>query len=191
MSAVLDVYVIIYPPAPVTQKAARLWDGIDGLHRGVSAAMPPGRMHLTVQALGRYGQCVPVSVLQMMNRVAAMLDQPPFQTSLDLLQSRSPEGALGTVELAGRGHGVQPLHEFRGHLVEALQQVGFPEEKIRKNFYPHVTLDYKHLPVARRVVAPFAWLVTDFCLVARHYGEGRHEILARWPLQDRQMSLFS
>ena len=189
MGAVRNLYLMLYVPAGIAQEAAWLWDAIGGSHRGVSAAMPPDRMHITLQALGQYEQHVPVWMLQMVNRAVAMLDQPPFQTSLDLLQSRSPEGLLGTVELAGRGHGVQPLRQFHRHLLVALRQAGFPENIIRKNFHPHVTLDYKHVPVARRVVTPFAWHVTEFCLVVSHYGEGRHEILARWPLKDRQISL--
>jgi 2'-5' RNA ligase len=142
MGAVLDVYLMLYPPVGITQKAARLMQTIGSPREGVSAAMPPDRMHLTLQALGRYAQRVPASVLQMARKVGDMLDQPSFQTSFDLLQSRSPEGALGTVELAGRGHGVQPLRQFHQHLLEAQQQAGFPENMIRKNFHPHVTLDY-------------------------------------------------
>jgi len=190
MGAVLDLYIMVYPPALIAQGAARLLDAINGLHTGVSKPMPPDRMHLTLQALGRYAQRVPASVLQMARTAGGMLDQVPFRVSLDLLQSRSPESDRGTVELAGRGDGVQPLRQFHRHLLVALRQAGFPEDWIRKSFYPHVTLDYKHVPVASRVVTPFTWHVTEFCLVVSHYGEGRHEILARWPLKDRQMPLF-
>jgi RNA 2',3'-cyclic 3'-phosphodiesterase len=190
MDAVLDVYLLLYPPVGITQKAAELMHAIDGPRKGGSVPMPPDRMHITLQALGRYAQRVPVSVLQMMKRAAAMLDQPPFQTSLDLLQSRSSEGSWGTVELAGRGHGVQSLRQFHQHLVEAQQQAGFPEDMIRKSFHPHITLDYKHVPVTRRVVKPFSWHVTEFCLVVSHFGEGRHEIISSWQLKDRQVPLF-
>ena len=146
-------------------------------------------MHITLQALGRYGQRVPEQVLQMVRTVGAGLDDLPFQISLDVLQSRSPEGPLATVELAGRGHGVQPLRQFHRHLVEALQCVGFPQDLIRRHFSPHITLDYGREPVVRRVVTPLAWCVKEFCLVASHFGEGRHEVLGRWHLRDRQMPL--
>jgi RNA 2',3'-cyclic 3'-phosphodiesterase len=191
VDAVLDLYFMLYPPAPIAQEAFRLLGAIDGSHRGVSAPMPPDRLHITLQALGRYVRRVPVPVLQMARTAGGMLDPAPFQVSLDLLQSRSPERALGTVELAGRGQGAQPLLQFRRHLLEAAQHAGFPLYMIRRSFSPHITLDYKHVPVARRVVAPLAWRVTEFCLVASHFGEGHHEILARWPLRDRQTSLFS
>lgn len=190
MGAVLDLYFMLYPPALITQEAARLLDATDGSHKGVSAAMPPDRMHITLQALGRYAQRVPVPVLQMVRTAGSMLDQVPFQASLDVLQSRGPEGSRGTVELAGRGHGVQPLRQFHRHLLETLQRAGFPPEMIRRSFSPHITLDYKHVPVERRVVRSFAWCVTEFCLVVSHFGEGRHEILSSWQLKDRQASLF-
>lgn len=190
MGAVLDLYFMLYPPALITQEAARLLDAIDGSHKGVSQPMPPDRMHITLQAIDRYQQHLPGSALKKARTVGGMLDQVPFQVSLDLLQSRGSESCLGTVELAGRGHGVQPLRQFHRNLLEALQHAGFPENRIRKSFYPHVTLDYKHVPVGRRVVKPFAWHVTEFCLVVSHFGEGRHEILSSWQLRDRQASLF-
>jgi RNA 2',3'-cyclic 3'-phosphodiesterase len=191
VDAVLDLYFMLYPPAPIAQEAFRLLDTIDGSRRGVSAPMPPDRMHITLQALGRYVHRVPVLVLQMARTAGGMLDPVPFQVSLDLVQSRGPERALGTVELAGRGPGAQPLRQFRRHLLEALQHAGFPQDMMRRGFSPHITLDYKHVPVARSAVAPLAWRVTEFCLVASHFGAGRHELLARWPLRDRQTPLFS
>lgn len=190
MGAVLDLYFMLYPPAVIAQGAARLLDVIGGLRTGVSAPMPPDRMHITLQALRRYVQRIPASVLQMARTVGGMLDEVPFQVSLDVLQSRSSESDRGTVELAGRGRGVQPLRQFHRHLCGALHYAGFPEDMIRRSFYPHITLDYRHVPVARRAVTPFAWHVTEFCLVVSYFGEGRHEILARWQLTDRQTSLF-
>jgi RNA 2',3'-cyclic 3'-phosphodiesterase len=190
VGAVLDLYFMLYPPALVAQEAARILGAIDGSRRGVSAPMPPDRMHITLQALGRYVQCVPVQVLQMARTAGRMLDKVPFQVSLDLLQSHSSERSLGTVELAGRGHGVQPLRQFHRHLHQALQRAGFPQDMIRRSFFPHITLDYQRVPVARCVVTPLAWRVTEFCLVASHFGESRHEILARWQLTDRQTPLL-
>jgi RNA 2',3'-cyclic 3'-phosphodiesterase len=32
--------------------------------------------------------------------------------------------------------------------------------------------------------------VTEVQLVDSHYGQGHHEVLASWPLQDRQPPLF-
>jgi RNA 2',3'-cyclic 3'-phosphodiesterase len=62
--------------------------------------------------------------------------------------------------------------------------------QIRSSFLPHVTLRYQHPPVSVRRVQPLAWEVVEFCLVVSHHGKGRHEVLARWPLHDRQIDLF-
>jgi 2'-5' RNA ligase len=61
---------------------------------------------------------------------------------------------------------------------------------IRDSFVPHITLDYRHAPIARRQVAPLAWWAMDFCLVVSHFGEGHHQVLERWHLQARQAPLF-
>jgi 2'-5' RNA ligase len=36
--------------------------------------------------------------------------------------------------------------------------------------------------VARRAIEPITWTVNEFVLVRSLVGQGRHEVLARWPL---------
>lgn len=191
MGAVLDLYFMLYPPVPVAQAIQRLWRPPNSSRWGSSSPMPADRLHVTLVPLGRYAQRLPNEVVQVACRAASILEDAPFPVSLDLLQSRGPEREVGTVELAGHGSGVLPLHRFRRRLAEALQRVGWPPDMIRRNYHPHITLDYRHEPVSARRVMPVAWDVTEFRLVASHYGEGRHEVLGRWPLCSRQMPLFA
>lgn len=108
----------------------------------------------------------------------------------DTLQSRGPHSRVGTVELAGHGAGVLPLFRLRRQLVYGLLRVGWPGELIRSAFYPHITVDYQHEPIGIRRIEPLVWDVTEVLLVDSLYGQGRHDLLARWPLQNRQPSLF-
>lgn len=190
MSTVLDLYFMHYPPASVAEDAVELLRSLDHKGWGKSAPMPAERLHITLHPLGRYPERVPESVLQMATTAGRGLEAESFQVSLDLLQSRSPQDAASTVELVGQGHGVRSLRRFRRNLVDALRRVGFPPAMIRDSFLPHITLDYRHAAVARRRVAPLAWCVQEFCLVVSHFGQGRHEVLARWPMHDRQAPLF-
>lgn len=191
MGALLDLYYMVYPPAPIARAAEQLLMGVGGSCPAATAPMPPQRMHLTLQGFGRFEQRIPEHVLQQVLLWGAAVNAEPFGLLLDLLQSRSGGSAPTTVELAGRGPGVKPLRQFRRCMVETLLRGGFPEAGIQQTFVPHITLDYRREPISRRVVVPLAWQVDEFCLVASHYGDAHHEVLARWPLQQRQLSLFS
>ena len=185
-----DLYVMVLVPKEVAQQIGCLQRQLKASPPGLSKPMDPDRLHSTLIPLGSYAQRIPLEVLQVARKTGALLDEMPFRVSFDTLQSRGPQREFGTVELAGHGSGVQPLRRLRRQVVGALQQAGWPPAWIRHNYYPHITVDYRHEPVGVRRIQPLTWAVTEVQLIDSHYGEGRHEVLARWPLQDRQPSLF-
>lgn len=184
------LYVMLHLPQPVARDIGHLQRQLNRSYRGPSRPMAPERLHATLVPLGRYEHRIPSEILTLALRAGALLEAAPFRVCFDTLQSRGPRSEIGTVELAGRGAGVRPLYLLRRQVVGALLAVGWPEAWIRPTFYPHITVDYRHAPVGARRIEPLAWDVTEVGLVDSHYGQGRHEVLASWPLEDRQPSLF-
>lgn len=184
-----DLYFMLHLPPDVAQIAIRLRSRLDAHYRGSSSPMAPERLHVTLVPLGSHDFYVPYEVVQQLSRVGDSLEHAPFRVSFDTLQSPGP--SAGSVELTGHGDGVLALSRLRRQLVEELHQVGWPDQDTRRRFRPHVTLDYHHEPINARRIQPVAWDVTEFLLVDSHYGEGSHEVLARWTLRDRQPSLFT
>jgi hypothetical protein len=45
-----------------------------------------------------------------------------------------------------------------------------------------MTLLRDRAPVSETFIAPIAWRVREFVLIASHFGAGRHEILGRFSL---------
>lgn len=185
-----DLYLMFHLPPAIAPVVGRLQQQLNLSYRGPSKPMAPDRLHTTLVPLGSYMHRIPPEILRVARSAGARLDQAPFRVCFDTLQSRGPQREVGSVELAGHGTGVRPLFLLRRHLVAALLQVGWPGEWIRPSFYPHVTVDYEHMPVSARRIQPLAWAVTEVELVDSHFGRGHHEVLASWPLQDRQPSLF-
>ena len=185
-----DAYLLLHLPPPVAQAVSRLQRQLNMSYNGPSKPMAPERLHTTLVPLGSYMHRIPAEVLRLARNAGALLNEAPFRVCFDTLQSRGTQSDIGTVELAGHGAGVQPLYRLRRQLVAALLEVGWPAEWIRPSFFPHVTLDYEHRPVSARRIDPLAWDVTEVRLVDSHYGQGRHEVLGGWPLQNRQPSLF-
>lgn len=186
-----DLYWMLHLPPEVAQAIVLLQRRLNTSYRGPSKPMAADRLHTTLVPLGSYEHRIPPEVLRVVHSAGALLDEAPFRVCFDTLQSRSRRRDIGSVELAGRGAGVQPLFRLRRQLVDALLKAGWPSGWIRANFYPHITMDYQHEPVDMRRITPLTWDVTELLLVDSHYGDGRHEVLASWPLQDRQPSLFA
>lgn len=185
-----DLYFMLHVPPSVAPTIVRLQRQLH-LAGGPSKPMAAERLHTTLVTLGSYPNSIPSGVLRTVREAGALLDEVPFQVCFDTLRSRSPQSDVGTVELAGRGDGVQPLYRLRRHLVGVLLKAGWPGESIRSRYIPHITLDYRHAPVGTRRVDPVAWDVTEVLLVDSHYGCGHHDVLSRWPLQERQAPLFA
>ena len=76
--------------------------------------------------------------------------------------------------------GLQPLVSFQRELGTQMKRAGFG---VAGRYTPHVTLLWADRPVADYPIAPIAWTVTDFVLVASGVGKSRHIHVARWPLQ--------
>lgn len=185
-----DLYYMLHLPWAVAQDIDRLYQLLNRSYHGPSKPMAAERLHTTLVPLGSYEDRIPPEILALVLRVGPQLDAAPFRVCFDTVQSRGPQREVGTVELAGHGVGVRPLYLLRRQLVTALRSLGWPEAWIRPSFYPHITLDYGRAPVGSRRITPLAWDVTEVRLVDSLYGQGLHEVLASWPLQDRQPSLF-
>ncbi|HEX2818514.1 MAG TPA: hypothetical protein VHN39_19125 [Phenylobacterium sp.] len=48
--------------------------------------------------------------------------------------------------------------------------------------WPHVSLLWDKALVPKEFVEPIGWMATEFVLLDSVFGEGRHEVLGRWPL---------
>ncbi|MGM9427819.1 2'-5' RNA ligase family protein [Hydrogenophaga sp. MI9] len=185
-----DFYLMLHLPPAVAQVVGRLQRQLNTSYHGPSKPMALDRLHATLVPLGSYQHRIPPEVLRLARSAGALLEEAPFPVCFDTLQSRGPQREVGTVELAGHGAGVRPLVLLRRQLVAALLKVGWPAEWIRPGFTPHITVDYQHKPVSARRIEPLVWEVVEFLLVDSHYGKGYHEVLGRWPLRNRQPSLF-
>lgn len=183
-----DLYFMVRLPFEVAQAVASLRARLNAGDRRPSSPIALERLHVTLIPLGSYERSVPPAVLGLAMRAGALVESAPFRVSFDTLQSLGPPTELGAVGLTGHGNGL--LTRLRRQLIDALGKSGWPDQLIRPHFRPHVTIDYHHTFVGARSIELQAWEVTEFLLIDSHYGKGHHEVLAQWPLRDRQTSLF-
>ena len=79
-------------------------------------------------------------------------------------------------------NGVARLKLFQRELVSALDKTGIGRHKHRP-YNPHITLLYDEHRIPDQPVEAISWIVREVVLVCSLQGQGRHIMLARWPLR--------
>lgn len=77
------------------------------------------------------------------------------------------------------------LTRFQNRLVAALEAAGFDLPDY--SFGPHLSLSYGAWQQRNAPIPPICWQAEEFLLIKSIYGQGRHELLGRWPLIPRQL----
>lgn len=139
------------------------------------------RYHVTLHLLGDFVG-LPHEVIGAALRVGAAVGAQCFGVQFDQLLSfrrrRDPP-----LVLTGRGDAVAGLHALHRALGQAMQACGLCSRG-GTAFVPHLTLMYDRRSMPLQPVPPLRWRVDEFVLVRSLLGQSRHELLARWPLQD-------
>jgi len=137
-----------------------------------------GRLHSTIAAV--HDPCyLPHQVLERAKVVGARVRHPSFSIRFDWMGSFDVHRNRYPLVLRG-GAGLQSLIGFQQEIGMQMKRAGFD---VASSYTPHVTLLWADRPVADYPIAPIAWTVTDFVLVASEVGETRHIHVARWPLK--------
>lgn len=190
MTQLHHVYYFLRPPPAAAARAAALQEAMRRCCPGArTAPMPPERLHITLQPLGRFEGRVPDEARDLWLAAGKEMDEEPFDAVFNLVLCGAGRDAVGTLQLRGRGPAQRRLRRFQRSLGEVLCRQGFPAADLRTRFMPHMTLDYAHPRVAPQSLdTPIAWQVTHLYLVDSLYGRGRHEVLGCWPLRQRQQT---
>jgi 2'-5' RNA ligase len=84
------------------------------------------------------------------------------------------------------GRAMRDLHELQAMLAKRLTAIGLHLPPYL--FRPHLSLAYGAAPERTVAIPPIGWQIRELLLVKSIHGEGRHETLAHFKLQQRQGS---
>ena len=110
--------------------------------------------------------------------LADAVSAPAFRVSLNHVESW--KGDPHPLVLAGE-EGVLGVELLYAAIHKALV-AGTMAPRREPPFQPHVSLLWDKTPAPRTFVEPIGWTAREFVLLDSLFGEGRHEILGRWPL---------
>lgn len=127
------------------------------------------RLHVTLCFLGDHDG-LPPPLLAAASTATRSLHGAPFELRFDRVMSFERRADRPLVLC--RDDECPPLQVMRRQL--GADQGG--------GFKPHVTLLYDNRMISPQEVAPICWNVTEVLLIHSLIGQGRHEVLGRYPL---------
>ncbi|MDI6029124.1 2'-5' RNA ligase family protein [Corticibacterium sp. UT-5YL-CI-8] len=146
-----------------------------------SKRLERSRLHLSLSHIGDYPR-LKSSRIYAAGLAASEVSASAFEVRLHAIRSfdgRPPAAGKPPsrpLVLLGDGEGLPKLH---GTLTEALREKGM---RVAKQFTPHLTLSYGEAAVPLQPIEPMQFIAKEFALVHSMLGQGRYNILGRWPL---------
>lgn len=139
------------------------------------------RLHVTLIHVGDFAER-PEAEIDRFVRAAAAIDLPPVTIAFDRVSSFRGRPGHRPCILLGHPTGTAAVCALQSRLHQALVREGW-RPKGHEAFTPHLTLLYSDAPVADEGFGPVSWVANEFVLVDSLIGQGRYEVLARWPLR--------
>ena len=133
------------------------------------------RLHATLGMVGIWPESPPADAIDLAREIGHQIAMRSFKVTFKRLQSwRQSSGPLVLVGDDDELIGLRWLHD-------ALRETcGLQPDP---HFCPHISLIWSPDSVPERAVEPFSWMVREFVLIHSVCGQGRHEVLGRWPLR--------
>ncbi len=140
--------------------------------------MPPARLHLSLNFVGTFRGPPTRAVMEKAKSLADRVALAPFTVTLNHVESWKgdphPLVLLGDDGLTG----VEFLHTA----IHKALAAGTMAPRREPQVWPHVSLLWDKAAAPKEFIEPISWVATEFVLLDSVSGEGRHEVLGRWPL---------
>ena len=143
--------------------------------------LEPGRLHVSLHAVGAYIGMRPDADIARWCRAGSAARSAPFEVVFDQVATFGGDGNPLVFKSSNESDraGFLALHLMLGMM---LADVG---ERIRpRSFTPHMTLSYRGKRVPETAIEPVRWRPHELVLIDSHVGAHRHDLLARWPLRN-------
>ncbi len=171
------LFFALFPDADVADAVVALADAARSRLGLRGRVMPAAHLHVTVNYLGTFDSLRP-DVVGAARVAADRLASPPVPIGFDTLASFDSRRRLYPLVL--RGGDNAPVRALNRALTAALLDTR--AIATAEPYEPHLTLLRDRTLVAAEAIAPVRWIARELVLVHIHVGQGRHELLARWPL---------
>lgn len=174
-----NIFFALYPDEETAERAVELTDDLRLRYGLAGRPMARDRLHITLNAVvGAFE--LPRELIDRAMAAADKVRMAPFVVGLDRVVSWKSRRARPLVVVGDEGDiGARMLHE---QLQVALRQAKVVKPG-KRNITPHMTLLRDRVETPETLIRPMRFAVREFRLIDSPYGESRHNILGRWPLE--------
>lgn len=168
------------PDDEAADRIVRLAADLRRRHGLKGAITPAARLHMSLNFVGTFRGPPTRSVMEKAASLAAKVASRSFAVTLNHVESW--KGDSHPLVLLGDDGviGVQLLHAA----IHKALVAGTMAPRREPEIWPHVSLLWDKAGPPKAFVDPINWTAREFVLLDSPYGEGRHEVLGRWPLND-------
>ncbi len=174
-----SLFFALLPDAQTAQAVHRLGHQLCHDHGLRGRALPPERLHVTLQYLGEYAG-IPPRLLQQACAAGQALAASPFDLAFDQVVTFDSRARSRPLVLRGDAE-PQPLQALRQALQQQLARHGVAA-RADGAYLPHMTLAYVEQPLAPQRVPALSWQAASLSLIRSVQGQGRYLHEASWPL---------
>jgi RNA 2',3'-cyclic 3'-phosphodiesterase len=172
------LYFALQPPPEVAEQALRLLQSLRPAERFTAKAMPPARLHVSLNWVGGFGR-PPTGIVDKARDVGAAVLVRPFDISFNRIGTWRSGDPPPLVLWGDEGViGVEGLYKA---LHRAMVGPGMAPRR-ETPLEPHLTLMRDQAVMPEAFIDPIRWTAREFVLLQSVYGEGRLDVLARFPL---------
>lgn len=175
------VFFALQPDASAAQRIAGLTAEARRTHGLSGKPISAERLHISLNFVGAFRGPPPRDLIDKTRKVVeGLTGGRPFAVALNRIESWKGNANSHPLVLTGEDGliGVEELHTDLHKALAAASMAPRREPQIT----PHVTLLYDRREAAGVFVEPVSWKVREFVLLDTVVGEGRQEVLGRWPL---------
>ena len=173
------VFFALYPDPYMARRLERVAWHLRHAHRLNGKPLADRRLHVSLFNIGDYARLTNHAAAAI-GKALATVAMPPFVVAFD--RAMSFKGGYKRPLVLVGDDGVARLKLFQRELVSALDKTGIGRHKHRP-YNPHITLLYDEHQIPDQPVEAISWIVREVVLVCSLQGQGRHIMLARWPLR--------
>ena len=174
-----NIFFALYPDDETAERAVALTHRFRRRYSLSGRPMARERLHITLNPVGGAYE-LPTRLIDQAMEAAAKVRMPPFVVGLDRAVSWNSQGPRPLVVVGDEGDiGARMLYD-RLHV--ALRQTCLVKPG-KRSITPHMTLMRDPVETPETFIAPMRFAVREFRLIDSPYGESRHNVLGRWPLE--------
>lgn len=180
----VNMFFAILPDDEAKAEIIRTGERFVKSHRLGGSAVDVERLHVTVTPIGK-----PDRLRQPLEGalIAAgeSIHLKRFEVTLDSAMRFSNQAADGRFPfvLCADTPTIKSALTLRKSLAEAQYAQGLHVAGV-SSYLPHVTLLYgRGIDAIEQPIPPISWIAREFVLIRSFFGQSRHEVMARWPLE--------